>query len=232
LCPGSTPLCRRACYARQLERFRPKVRQAYARNLRLSRRRDFARRMTWFIRAHFVRVVRVHVGGDFYSARYARKWLKVMRRLRKVRFYFYTRSWRVPEIWPVLEAMAALPNCFAWFSCDTQTGLPGPLPARVRVAWLQTNQGDVSPGPVDLIFRNHPLRRRPPAMVLPMAGRVCPEQDGVRRAVKPTCERCQSCFRPADAVPRGAALTDTAARPPPGQPPSTSTTLLTRTLTR
>jgi hypothetical protein len=193
-CPGSTPLCRRLCYARRLELYRPRVRLAYARNLRISRRRDFARRVVSFSRAHFIRVVRLHSGGDFFSRRYARKWLWVMRRLRRVRFFFYTRCWRVPEIRPELEAMAALPNCFAWYSCDAETGVPTSLPPRVRLAWLQTSKDDPPPAGVDLIFRDHALRRKPVTPLQPLA-RVCPEQDGVERSTPVTCQQCQSCFR-------------------------------------
>ena len=109
-CPGMTPTCSLHCYARGLERFRPVVAAKYQRNLRASRRRDFVRRVVAFLVAHRVRVVRVHVGGDFGSARYGRKWRAIMRRSPRVRFYFYTRSWRIPAIKVVIDEMAALPN--------------------------------------------------------------------------------------------------------------------------
>ena len=69
-CPGLSPTCRAHCYAVAVERYRPAVRARYRRNLRASRR-DFARRIVAFLIAHRVRVVRVHTGGDFYSARSA-----------------------------------------------------------------------------------------------------------------------------------------------------------------
>src|SRR4051812_12153855 len=97
-CPGASELCRTQCYAKRMESLRPSVALRYAQNLELSRRPDFARRVRWFVLAHDVHVVRVHVGGDFYSDEYARKWLRAMQRLRRVRFYFYTRSWREPGI--------------------------------------------------------------------------------------------------------------------------------------
>ena len=43
-CPGRSPLCARHCYSAHVERRRPSVRRRYQRNLRLSRRRDFAAR--------------------------------------------------------------------------------------------------------------------------------------------------------------------------------------------
>lgn len=76
VCPGRTEVCSRHCYSKRLEKLRPKVHKAYQRNLMLTKRRDFSRRVYHFLRAHRVRVVRIHVGGDFYSEEYARKWLE------------------------------------------------------------------------------------------------------------------------------------------------------------
>ena len=144
-CPGRSTTCRAHCYAAAVERYRPAAAALYRRNLARSRRHDFARRVRAFLVAHAVAVVRVHTGGDFYSARYARAWLRVARRSPRVTFYFYTRSWRVPAIRPVVEEMAALPNCVAWYSCDRDTGVPADVPARVRLAWLATADDDAPP---------------------------------------------------------------------------------------
>ena len=169
------------------------MRHRYQRNLELSRRRDFARLVLAFLILHDVRVVRIHVAGDFWCRGYARKWLTVMRRAPHVRFYFYTRSWRVPAIHPVLCQMALLPNVRAWFSCDRDTGVPEQVPAGVRLAWLMTRPDDLPPR-ADLIFRTLPLRRR----VLKRVGLalVCPVENGVT-GHRTDCERCGVCWRPA-----------------------------------
>jgi hypothetical protein len=130
LCVGLSAQCQEHCYARHVERLRPDVLARYEKNLRLSRLRDFPQRVRYFILAKEIAVVRVHTGGDFYDARYARKWLRSIRRLPGVRFFFYTRSWRDDAIRPVLEAMAGLSNCRAWYSCDRGTGVPTPVPPR------------------------------------------------------------------------------------------------------
>jgi hypothetical protein len=168
------------------------MRHRYQRNLELSRRRDFARLVLAFLILHDVRVVRLHVAGDFVSKGYARKWLTVMRRAPEVRFYFYTRSWRVPAIHPVLCQMALLPNVRAWFSCDHDTGVPEQVPAGVRLAWLMTTADDLPPR-ADLVFRTLPLRRR----VLKRIGLtlVCPVENGVT-GHRTDCERCGVCWRP------------------------------------
>jgi hypothetical protein len=163
----------------------------------LSRRRDFVRRVRAHLIAHGVRVVRVHTGGDFYSVRYARKWLAIMRRSPRIRFYFYTRSWRVPSIKTVIDQMAALPNCQSWFSCDRDTGMPTSVPPQVRLAWLMTAPTDLPPHGTDLVFRIRRLRRRPEPVSGPC---VCPAEDGVVRTRRVTCERCGLCWRPTPAA--------------------------------
>ena len=195
-CPGRSPTCATHCYAAALERYRPAAATAYRRNLARSLRRDFAQRVRAFLVAHAVRVVRVHVGGDFYSARYARAWLEVVRRSPRVRFFFYTRAWRVPAVRPVLDELAALPNCAAWFSCDRDTGVPAAVPPLVRLAWLMTAPDDAPPAGTDLVVRVRRLRRRP----APSGGPpVCPAEDGVKRTPPATCDRCGRCWRPTPA---------------------------------
>jgi hypothetical protein len=196
-CPGRSRLCARRCYSAHTEAHRPSVRTRYRRNLRLSRRPDFVARLAAFILRRGVAIVRVHVGGDFYSAAYARKWLALMRRLPAVRFYFYTRSWRVPPIRRVLTAMARLPNVRAWFSADRQTGVPRRLPVGVRLAWLMTTPDDLPPR-ADLVFRVRSLRR----LVRMRVGwegdtgqaLVCPTENGVT-GHRTSCEQCGVCWR-------------------------------------
>jgi hypothetical protein len=190
--PGASATCETHCYARRFERYRPAAVARYRRNLVLSRRRDFARRVRAFLIAHAVRMVRVHVGGDFYSAEYAEQWLHVITRSPRVRFYFYTRSWRVPAIKAFIDRMAALPNCRPWYSADRDTGVPADVPAGVRVAWLQTHLADLPPSAVHLVFRVRSLRSAP----FPSGGSfVCPAEDGVPRTPAVTCERCGHCWR-------------------------------------
>jgi len=186
-------VCQTHCYATAFERYRPTARAMYQRNLRLARRRDFVSCVRAFLLLHRVRVVRVHVGGDFFSAGYARKWLRIMRQSHRTRFYFYTRSWRVPGIKRVIDRMADLRNCRVWYSADRETGVPAEVPARVRVAWLMGDATDLPPSNIDLVFRVRRLRRVP---VLPPVPPVCPTEDGQSRAVRVTCERCGVCWGP------------------------------------
>lgn len=194
VCVGMTQTCKRVCYAARLESYRPSAAKRYKINLRLSRRRGFVRRIRAFIVANHIRILRIHAGGEFWSRRYTRKWLAIIRRSPKVRFYSYTRSWRVPVIRQVLDEMAAEPNLQLWYSADRDTGLPEVVPKRVRVAWLMTTADDRPPRPVDLIFRVQSLRRTQLAIVDDTP--VCPAEDGFRRKHPMTCDQCRTCWRP------------------------------------
>ena len=193
-CVGMSDLCRRHCYARRLERIRPAMLARYEANHRLSLAPDFARRVRAFLVAHDVAVVRLHVGGDFHSRAYAGKWLRVMRRSPRVRFYFYTRAWRDGAIRTTLERMAALPNCRAWYLCDRETGVQSAVAPGVRLAWLSVTPDDEPPASASLVFRTRGLRRKEATHLGGV--RVCPTEDGMPRTEPITCERCQSCWQP------------------------------------
>ena len=195
VCVGLTPTCARHRYAVRLEAYRKRAAARYRKNLALTRRRDFGVRVQAFLTLHGVRVVRIHTGGEFYSAEYAAKWLEVIRRRPKVRFYAYTRAWRIPAICTVLDELAREPNCRLWFSCDRDTGAPAERPLEVRIAWLMTGEGDPPPPEADLVFRVGHLRRIPLVTVAGVP--VCPAEDGLPRATPMTCDRCRTCWRPA-----------------------------------
>ena len=194
VCPGRTAICSRHCYSKRLEMLRPKVHKAYQRNLLLTQRKDFTKRVYHFLRANRIRVVRIHCGGDFGSAEYAHKWLRIIQRSPRVRFFYYSRSWRDPSIRLVLEQMAGLQNCSSWFSCDAETGLPADVPPRIRLAWLQVDANDIPPATVHLVFRDYRLRKQ--RIVNSNGAHVCPEQDGIPRTQRITCEECRWCFSP------------------------------------
>jgi hypothetical protein len=187
-CPGSTVVCRGVCYALK-HRFRfASVKRRLHSNWRQSLRADFVDRMTREIRASGVLVLRVHVSGDFYDADYARKWLAIVKRSPRVRFYAYTRSWRVPTILPVLQELAACRAMRLWFSTDDECGLPGATVPGTRVTFLQTTPA-AAPEAADLVFRIRHLRKLP---ALPI---VCDQEteSGKRQGV--TCGSCKRCFQ-------------------------------------
>jgi len=194
ICVGMSALCQQHCYSRRLERIRPAMLARYEANYQLSLTSNFVRRVRASLVAHDVAVVRLHVGGDFFSSKYARKWLRVMRRSPRVRFYFYTRAWRDDATRVVLERMAGLPNCRAWYSCDRETGVPSTIPPGVRLAWLAITPDDLPPAGANLVFRIRRLRSQQATHLNGV--RVCPVEDGVLHSQPVTCERCQLCWQP------------------------------------
>jgi len=192
LCPGMTPTCRRICYAVRLQSYRPQAAKLYRRNLQLAKRKDFVRRIRAFIIAQGIRVVRIHTGGEFYSRKYARKWGRIIAKSSKVKFFTYTRAWRVPSISEVLVELSRLPNLALWYSADRETGWPVIVPPRVRIAWLMTAADEQPPPEADLVFRTLALRKQPAVEVAGVP--VCPAENGQQSTA--TCDRCRICWRP------------------------------------
>ena len=138
-----------------------------------------------------VLLMRWHCAGDVYSPAYARKMLEVMEKSEHTSFWLYSRSWRVATICPILKDMAALNNCKLWFSVDAETGYPEEVPENVRVAWLQTEDGEDLED-ADLVFLDLPLRKRP--IPLTVLEKVCPAEipEGKKKGV--TCATCRYCW--------------------------------------
>jgi hypothetical protein len=198
-CPGSTLLCRSACYATR-GRFRtPPVQNRLRANLDASRQPDFVERIVAELssRRSDRTLVRLHPSGDFYGVAYARKWLAIARRSPRARFWFYTRSWRVPGMRRVLEALARLPNVQAWNSVDQESGFPD-VAGTARTAYLMTDAADLPATTPDLYFRDYPLR---PTVVKRIDGvLVCPPENGVSHAVH--CDSCRLCSADPDDEPQ------------------------------
>jgi hypothetical protein len=194
LCPGMTATCRSVCYAVRVQGFRPQAAKRYRQNLQLAKRKDFVRRIRAFIISEGIRVVRVHTGGEFLTPRYARKWCRIVEKSPRVRFFTYTRAWRIPAIGEVLERMSRLPNMAMWYSADKDTGWPENVPPKIRIAWLVTKPDESVPLEADLIFRSQSLRK---TSVLDLNGvTICPAENG--QPTPMTCDRCRICWRPAE----------------------------------
>lgn len=189
-CPGRSRLCEKACYAlRGTVRLQQK---AYDRRHASSLEADFVDRMVREIRLRDAGLVRLHVSGDFYSAAYVRKWAAVAAACPGVRFFAYTRSWRVPAVRRELARLARLPNFRLWYSCDKETGLP-PRPGRgVRVAYMAVDDVDAPPAAPDLAFRvkRVAVRKRIGGAV------VCPVENGTAAKNVVNCQKCGLCWEP------------------------------------
>lgn len=99
-CPYRTRDCEKFCYARKAEQAYPTCLPSRQRNLEASLRDDFVFRMTLTLLERRKRcrkarlIVRVHESGDFYSADYVGKWLRIMENCKgeDIVFIAYTKS--------------------------------------------------------------------------------------------------------------------------------------------
>jgi len=159
-CPGASLLCRYVCYAQKGAYVQSTdIPIEYVANYAASLRDDFVTSMIASIKKaeddndqlwikHYnrcpqVKLFRLHTSGDFYSAEYARKWLKIAEKLPYVHFYVYTKAWIRfskdedvadiemtaaevnainDEIMDVLREVNALPNFQVLLSTDRTTG--------------------------------------------------------------------------------------------------------------
>lgn len=191
-CPGESLLCKNRCYAKKGHFHQGNVKRAHAKNFEFSKTDEFASWAINAIAAKYVRVLRTHVAGDFYSAAYVAKWLEIVRAMPDTVFYAYTRSWRVESIFPPLLQLAEQKNFHMWWSIDRETG-PAPCVPGIRTAYLAIDDVDAlsAPDDVDLIFRDKgkiPLAHVNGVMVCPVENKI-PEHHK-----RHTCSSCGVCF--------------------------------------
>lgn len=187
-CPGRTPLCSHWCFA---SHGRFATRQMKRRNrwrLQQAKAPGFVDAMCAELHHRGVMVLRVHIGGDFMSASYVQKWIEIAARNPNVRFFAYSRSWRVEAIRPLLYAWGALPNVRLWLSADSDSGLPPTVPQGIRVAWLQVDHQPAPGG--QLVFQVRRLRR----LSLPTIVPVCGQETPAGKEAGTNCANCRTCW--------------------------------------
>jgi hypothetical protein len=191
-CPGKSQTCYRRCYARRGRFTFPQVEARLRWNYQQAQRADFVPRMVDELFRRGIVLMRWHVSGDIVSQAYARKMLEIIGQSQHTTFWAYTRSWRVPAIYPILKAMSFMPNMKLWFSVDAETGYPPEIPRGVRTAYLQTDARE-NVEAADLVFLDYPMRQQ--RLPLAVLSKVCPTDtpEGKRRGV--TCATCQLCWR-------------------------------------
>jgi hypothetical protein len=189
-CPGKSAPCG-VCYAQTGFFHMNNVKTSLEKNLELAQKSDFVDYAVSELTRLKAKVVRIHVAGDMYDVLYTRKWLKIIKLLPNVRFFLYTRSWRIPEIRSILTKMSKLPNLRMWWSVDWDTGKPINKPSKVRLAYLQMDNEDIPTFKVDLIFRHKTLHNI--VMKKINSALICPVENGVN--VDFTCAKCGFCWR-------------------------------------
>jgi len=201
ICIGASALCAMYCYAKAGFFRMGNVKSSHQKNYQFSLTADFVDWMVATIVALWIRVVRIHVGGDFYDAEYVEKWIEIVERCPRVQFFAYTRSWRDDECLPLLVRLAGLPNVQMWWSIDRETG-PAPLYRGIRRAYFAVNDIDAknAPDDCDLVFRDDTNTEMKKANGV----QVCPVENGVQTQVPITCSSCGICWNKAETTWEGA----------------------------
>lgn len=148
-------------------------------------------------------VVRLHVSGDFFDSTYVRSWQTLVSEFQNLTFYYYTRSWRIEWMQYDLAMLSVMPNVSAWYSADKDMldVMPTRLPEGIRIAYMQIAPDDIPTRPVDLIFRDYPLRKVTQKQV---DGKlVCPHEQGLETSSSITCENCKICTHIEEPVRQG-----------------------------
>lgn len=123
-CPGSSKWCREKCYGKRYERRRLKCRNAYDRNLALSKTPEKFSGLMIGVIPRIITSFRIHVSGDFYSIEYIESWIKICSSFSNIQFWAYTRSWNVRTLIASLEKLRNLSNVQLFASTDTTMPLP------------------------------------------------------------------------------------------------------------
>lgn len=213
-CPGKTKACD-GCYATTgrmaMHQYADK---RYGKNtaaiIQALKAGDGPQALTAAVVATNSRTMRIHDSGDFFSPAYVRAWIETCKALPEVKFWAYTRSWRIPAISAVLDELAALPNVAIWRSTDTDTWIAG-LAAHKTTPWAglahMQQEGD---GEADIAailnkslakrqfinFPTHTTGKHLRKGVAVQAVRNCPAITGTLALVgtAPKCIQCKLCL--------------------------------------
>jgi hypothetical protein len=160
-CPGATEWCIANCYAKRVD---GAVEELWTLNGERYLRAPLPDDAT---------LVRIHVSGDFDTTDYIAEWIDLALERPEVRFFGYTRSWRISGLYSMLVALRDLPNVQLFASVD-----PG------------DDQDDIDTLRLDG-WRLSLIEENETDAVATATGIMCPEQDG--RAA--SCDDCGFCWK-------------------------------------
>ncbi len=122
-CPGATSWCSKACYAAKVERIYKNAKKSYEENYKATEEASFVDQMDIVIKkllAKNILTMRLHVSGDIFSIKYVYDLIKIAKNNPTMKFYSYTRSWRLSNFLPHLEILRSQPNVELFASLDDE----------------------------------------------------------------------------------------------------------------
>lgn len=190
-CPGRSKLCEKYCYSLQGHFHWTVVQEKLKKQLKYFKKYGEIP----FIALGFTpKFVRFFASGDLYSAELGQAMGRFARKYSNIPMFFFTRSWRIPELLKEIQKLDKLSNMQVYLSADEETGIPK---LGMKVAYMSIN--DKAPAEkVDVVFRacnrspSTTARRRKQKPLTYLNGRVCRAQQGFRKI---TCAQCGQCWR-------------------------------------
>lgn len=192
-CAVATPACLQSCYAMKYANRFSVVLLDYTRNMACTHRDDFAEVMRTLLLKSRVKILRLHVSGEFYSNTYLHKWIEIARHSTAT-IFCYTRAWRDPEMRASLAKFAKLPNVRLWFSVDRdsrQVWYPKSLQRHVRLAYMSFNNDDLPVPGTSIVFK---VAQRDTRTIKLGSAMVCPVENGTPAGQRLTCQTCRFCY--------------------------------------
>lgn len=191
-CPNRTKLCESSCYTLKGPSMFKNVRSSRDISYDASKRDDFVEVISSeLFRKRGSVVVRIHVEGDFYSLDYMAKWVQIMERNQKHKFFMFTRQWRDSSFLPFIQYINGLPNAEIFASVDEEIrGLNEVPPHWMRVADIVNTWSEYENGDYDAYIKcvNQKVKDKLVAKGM-SAGKATEETV--------SCSDCTYCFKPA-----------------------------------
>ena len=109
-----TKACDKYCYAKKGNFYFPQVKQSLERNLVETKDPNFVHDTIKYIRENYIRYVRIHASGEFYSVEYYDKWKQIAQECHNTKFLAYTRN-------TTIDFSIKPSNLIIYFSVDNTT---------------------------------------------------------------------------------------------------------------
>lgn len=117
-CPGRTQACESVCYASKgLFRMQSQLHQKAKDHTESI---SFVSDVNNELSKSKLKAVRIHAAGDFYSSDYINKWTAIAKANPNIKFWAYTRSWRISDMHNALEEFNKLDNVQLFASIDDE----------------------------------------------------------------------------------------------------------------
>jgi hypothetical protein len=136
--------------------------------------------------------------GDMYDPAFVEKVRSIVRAFPRLRFWCYSRSWWLPDIWEALKTLKDESNLTIFLSWDRMMAAHhGPPPDRdLPWCWLSEHDLDVPPEPVAIVWRfnvDSAAHKKLPEKHVLGDSLVCPHETGI--TTKLTCSTCGICWK-------------------------------------